>query len=52
MSRIIVYNVIGSIVKDIEVNADNYVVEGLNPGVYFVNIRNKDNNIIKKVVVR
>ena len=52
MSRIIVYNVIGSIVKDIEVSADNYVVEGLNPGVYFVNIRNKDNDIIKKVVVR
>lgn len=52
MTRIIVYNVIGSIVKDIEVNADNYVVEGLNPGVYFVNIRNKDNDIIKKVVVR
>ena len=52
MSRIIVYNVIGSIVKDIEVSADNYVVEGLNPGVYFVNIRTYDNDIIKKVVVR
>jgi hypothetical protein len=52
MSRMIVYNVIGSIVKDIEVNADNYVVEGLNPGVYFVNIRTYDNDIIKKVVVR
>jgi hypothetical protein len=52
MSRIIVYNVIGNVVKDIEVNTDNYVVEGLNPGVYFVNIKNNDNYIIKKVVVR
>ena len=52
MSRIIVYNVIGSIVKDIEVNTDNFVVKGLNSGVYYVNIRNNDNNIIKKVVVR
>jgi hypothetical protein len=39
-------------VKDIEVNTDNYVVEGLNPGIYFVNIKNNDNYIIKKVVVR
>jgi fibronectin type 3 domain-containing protein len=52
MSCIIVYNVIGNVVKDIEVNTDNYVVEGLNPGVYFVNIKNNDNYIIKKVVVR
>ena len=52
MSRLIVYNVIGNVVKDIEVNTDNYVVEGLNPGVYFVNIINNDNYIIKKVVVR
>jgi hypothetical protein len=52
MSRIIVYNVIGNVVKDIEVNTDNYVVEGLNPGIYFVNIKNNDNYIIKKVVVR
>jgi hypothetical protein len=52
MSRITVYNVIGNVVKDIEVNTDNYVVEGLNPGVYFVNIKNNDNYIIKKVVVR
>lgn len=52
MTRIIVYNVIGSIVKDIEINADNYIIEGLKSGVYFVNIRNNDSNTIKKVVVR
>ena len=52
MNRITVYNVIGSIVKDIEVNTDSFVIEGLNSGVYFVNIRNNDSNIIKKVVVR
>ena len=52
MSRITVYNVIGSVVKDIETNTDSFVIEGLNSGVYFVNIRNTDSNIIKKVVVR
>ena len=52
MNRITVYNVIGSIVKDIEVNTDSFVIEGLNSGVYFVNIKNTDSNIIKKVVVR
>jgi hypothetical protein len=52
MSRIIVYNVIGSIVKDIEVTTDRFVIKGLNSGVYYVNIRSNDNNIIKKVVVR
>ena len=52
MTHILIYNVIGSLVKDIETNADNYVVKGLKSGVYFVNIRNNDNNIIKKVVVR
>ena len=52
MTRIIVYNVIGSVVKDIEVNTDSFVIEGLNSGVYFVNIKNTDSNIIKKVVVR
>ena len=52
MTHILIYNVIGSLVKDIETNADNYVVKGLNSGVYYVNIRNNDNNIIKKVVVR
>ena len=52
MSRITVYNVIGSVVKDIETNTDSFVIEGLNSGVYFVNIKNNDSNIIKKVVVR
>lgn len=52
MNRITVYNVIGSVVKDIETNTDSFVIEGLNSGVYFVNIRNNDSNIIKKVVVR
>ena len=52
MSRITVYNVIGSVVKDIETNTDSFVIEGLNSGVYFVNIRNNDSNTIKKVVVR
>ena len=52
MNRITVYNVIGSVVKDIEVNTDSFVIEGLNSGVYFVNIKNTDSNIIKKVVVR
>ena len=52
MTHILIYNVIGSLVKDIETNADNYVVKGLKSGVYYVNIRNNDNNIIKKVVVR
>ena len=52
MTHILIYNVIGSLVKDIETNTDNYVVKGLKSGVYFVNIRNNDNNIIKKVVVR
>ena len=52
MSRITVYNVIGSVVKDIETNTDSFVIEGLNSGVYLVNIKNNDNDIIKKVVVR
>ena len=52
MNRITIYNVIGSVVKDIEVNTDSFVIEGLNSGVYFVNIKNTDSNIIKKVVVR
>lgn len=52
MNRITVYNVIGSVVKDIETNTDSFVIEGLNSGVYFVNIKNTDSNIIKKVVVR
>ena len=52
MTHIMIYNVIGSVVRDMEVNTDNYIVEGLDSGIYFVNIKNKDNNIIKKVVVK
>ena len=52
MTHILIYNVIGSLVKDIEANADSYVIKGLNSGVYFINIKNERNNVIKKVIVR
>lgn len=50
MRRITVYNIVGNMIMDIDVNGSSYTVSGLNAGVYFINIETANGNIVKKVV--
>lgn len=50
MTRISVYNMIGNLIFDYEVNSSNFVIDDLNAGVYFLNIQTNNGNIIRKIV--
>lgn len=50
MTRIIVYNVMGMKVIDAQVNGNEYIINGLESGVYFVDIKTNEGNIVKKVL--
>lgn len=50
MTRISVYNVVGTIIMDSSVNCSNYIISNLNSGVYFIYIETLEGNAIRKVV--
>ena len=50
MTRVSVYNVMGSMVMDSQVNDGRYVIGGLNAGVYFINIETNNGSVVRKVV--
>ena len=50
MTRVTIYNVVGNIILDTEVNSSTYIVNDLNSGVYFFNIETNNGHIVKKVV--
>jgi hypothetical protein len=50
MTRISVYNIMGAMIMDTDVNTDNHVISGLNAGVYFINIETNNGSAVRKVV--
>ncbi len=50
MTRITVYNVMGSVIMDADVNDNRYRISDLESGVYFINIETKDGNTVRKIV--
>lgn len=50
MTRITVYNVMGSKIMDTDVNSSRYSISSLESGVYFINIETTDGNIVRKVI--
>ena len=50
MTRITVYNVMGSKIMDTDVNSSRYSISSLESGVYFINIETTEGNIVRKVV--
>lgn len=50
MTRITVYNVMGSKIMDTDVNSSRYSISSLESGVYFINIETTNGSIVKKVV--
>ncbi|MBO5810689.1 MAG: S8 family peptidase [Bacteroidales bacterium] len=50
MTRISVYNIMGAMIMNTDVNADNHVISGLNAGVYFINIETNNGSAVRKVV--
>ena len=50
MTRVSVYNLMGAMIFDAEVSGSNYVISGLNAGVYFINIETNNGSTVRKVV--
>ncbi|MBO5956617.1 MAG: T9SS type A sorting domain-containing protein, partial [Bacteroidales bacterium] len=50
MTYISIYNVIGNKVMEANVDGNNYVVNDLESGVYFVDIKTSEGNIVKRIV--
>lgn len=50
MTRISVYNVMGSMIWDKQVNNDKYIIKGLDSGIYFINIETSKGSVVRKVV--
>ena len=50
MTYIVVYNVVGNKVMEFNIDGSNYVVNGLESGVYFVEIKTNEGNLVKRIV--
>jgi hypothetical protein len=50
MTYIAVYNVVGNKVMEANVDGNNYVVNDLESGVYFVDIKTSEGNIVKRIL--
>lgn len=50
MTRISVYNIMGTLIKDYNTNDNRFVINGLDNGIYFFNIETGNGNIVRKVV--
>ena len=50
MTYVTVYNVIGNKVMEANVDGSNYVINGLESGVYFVEIKTNEGNFVKRIL--
>ena len=50
MTYITVYNVVGNKVMEANINGSNYVINGLGSGVYFVEIKTNEGNVVKRIL--
>ena len=50
MTYITVYNVVGNKVMEANINGSYYVINGLESGVYFVEIKTNEGNIVKRIL--
>ena len=50
MTYIAVYNVVGNKIMESNVDSNNYVINGLESGVYFVDIKTTEGNTVKRIV--
>ena len=50
MTKVTVYNVMGSVIMDNKVNGSRYTISDLESGVYFINIETTNGNVVRKVV--
>ena len=50
MTYISVYNVIGNKIMEVNVDGNNYVINGLESGVYFVEIKTNEGSAVKRIV--
>lgn len=50
MEKISVYNVVGTLLFEAETNNNNYVINGLSSGVYFIKIETENGIAISKIV--
>ena len=50
MTYVTVYNVIGNKVMEVNIEGSNYVINGLESGVYFVEIKTSEGNLVKRIL--
>lgn len=50
MTNIVVFNIMGEKVMEREVNGDSYEIDGLESGIYFVNIETENGSAVRKIV--
>ena len=50
MTRVVVFNVMGAMVSDYDVNCNRFIIDELEAGVYFVRIETKTGNTVCKIV--
>ena len=52
LSTVRVYNCLGMLVEEIEVNSSEVEINtsGYNAGIYFINIQTKEGNVTKKII--
>ena len=50
MTYVTVYNVVGNKVMEANVDGSNYVINGLESGVYFVEIKTNEGNFVKRIL--
>jgi hypothetical protein len=50
MTNIVVFNIMGEKVMERNINGDSYEIDGLENGIYFVNIETKNGSAVRKIV--
>ena len=50
MTYVSVYNVVGNKIMEANVIGNNYIIEGLDSGIYFVEIKTLEGNIVKRIL--
>ena len=50
MTYIAVYNIVGNKIMEANIGGSNYVINGLESGVYFVEIKTNEGNVVKRIL--
>ena len=50
MTNIMVFNIMGEVVMNIDTNDNYYEINGLKSGIYFINVKSENGNVVRKVV--